>query len=168
MVIIRFAAGRQENLLYEKEPLRSPSTKFRSLFGVLGSAWRPLLDFARVLRAPIILGLILTLAVAACTSSPTPTPTPPPIEKAIVGQWVNAQGGAIYFYADNTGFIPGIEAGAEPVPDSKFTYYFQDKTHLGIVMEGQSAIVIEIRIEGDKMTWRSRINNTEFVYQRAR
>jgi hypothetical protein len=115
----------------------------------------------------IILGTILIFGVAACVSAPTPTPVPLPIEKAIVGQWINDQGGKIHFYADNTGFIPGIEAEIEPIPDSRFTYYFRDKTHLGIVLEGQSAIVVEIKIEGDKMTWRSQINNAEFVYKRV-
>jgi hypothetical protein len=101
-------------------------------------------------------------------SGPTSTPVPPPIEKAIVGQWVNAQGGVIHFYADNTGFIPGLAEAVEPIPDSRFTYYFQDKTHLGIVLEGQSAVIMEIKIEDDKMIWRGRTNNAEFVYQRAR
>ncbi len=119
-----------------------------------------------VLRSSVILGLILLFSVAGCASFPTPTPQP--IEKAIVGQWRNAQGGTIHFYADNTGFIPGFAGAIEPIPDSKFTYYFQDKTHLGIVLEGQSAVVMEIKIEGDKMTWRSRTSNTEFVYRRAK
>ncbi|MCX6030733.1 MAG: hypothetical protein NT169_15735 [Chloroflexi bacterium] len=126
--------------------------------------WRPLIASTRVL----ILGLLLTFAVAACASFPTPTPTPQPIEKAIVGKWVNPQGGEVNFYADNTGFIPGLKGEPEDIPDSKFTYYFQDKTHLGIALEGQTSVVMEIKIEGDKMTWRSRTSNTEFVYTRAK
>ncbi len=126
--------------------------------------WRPLIASTRVLS----LGLLLIFGVAACASVPTPTPTPPPIERAIVGQWVNAQGGTIYFYADNTGFIPGLTGAAEQIPDSKFTYYFQDKTHLGIALEGQASVVMEIKIEGDKMTWRGQSGSKEYVYQRAK
>jgi hypothetical protein len=123
------------------------------------------------MRSPVrvlLLGLMLVFGVAACAAGPTPTPTPPSLEKAIVGQWVNAQGGVIHFYADNTGFIPGLKGAAEEIPDSRFTYYFPDKTHLGIVPEGQSAIVVEIKIESDKMTWRGQTSNTEFVYRRAK
>ena len=126
---------------------------------------------AAPMRSPtrvLILGLMLVLGAAACASGPTPTPTPPAIEKAIVGKWVNAQGGMIHFYADSTGFIPGLAEAVEPIADSRFTYYFQDRTHLGIVLEGQSAVILEIKIEGDKMTWRGRTGNTEYVYQRAK
>ena len=135
-----------------------------------GSAARQQQNVLSVFRSSIILGLILLFSVAGCASFPQPTPMPTsqPIEKAIVGQWVNVQGGVIHFYADRTGFIPGLAEAVEPIPDSKFTYYLQDQTHVGIVLEGQSAVVMEIKIEGDKMTWRSRTNNAEFVYTRAK
>lgn len=106
--------------------------------------------------------LILILGVTACA----PAETSP--EKAIVGNWVNAQGGEIYFYADNTGFIPGLAESAESIPDYKFTYSFQDKTHLRITLEGQPAVVVEIKIEGDKLTWGSQHGNPEYVYTRAK
>jgi hypothetical protein len=111
----------------------------------------------------LILGLIFIWGVAACA----PTPTPAPVSKAIVGQWINADGGTIYFYADNTGFIPGFAAAAEPIPDTRFTYYLQDETHLGIVLEGQTAVVMEIKLEGDKMTWRG-LAGTEYLYNRVK
>jgi len=112
--------------------------------------------------ALLILGLIITLGLAACV----PAEVSP--EKAIVGKWMNAQGGTIQFNADKTGFIPGLEEGVEPIPDTPFTYYLQDETHLGIVMAGQSPVVMEIKIEGDKMTWRGQADNTEYVYRRAK
>jgi hypothetical protein len=105
---------------------------------------------------------MVTLGLAACV----PAKAPP--EKAIVGKWTNAQGGTIQFNADKTGFIPGLEEGIEPIPDMPFTYYFQDETHLGIVLEGQPAIVVEIEIEGDKLTWFSQGNNSENVYTRVK
>ena len=110
----------------------------------------------------LILGLMITLGLAACV----PAKVPP--EKAIVGKWMNAQGGTIQFNADKTGLIPGLEEGVEPIPDTPFTYYLQDETHLGIVMAGQSPVVMEIKIEGDKMTWRGQADNTEYVYRRAK
>jgi len=121
---------------------------------------RRLLAFALVLGV----GLMLVCDLAACVSS---TPTPPPIEKAIVGAWVNAEGGMIHFYADHTGFIPGLKGGVEPIPDTRFTYYLQDETHLGIVMEGQPATVMEVRLEGDKMTWRG-LAGKEYLYHRVK
>jgi len=108
------------------------------------------------------LGLVILLGVTACAS-----PSLPP-QKAIVGQWVNAQGGTIYFYEDNSGFIPGAEGQTPEIPSSKFTYYFKDDTHLGIVMGGESAIVVEIKIEGDKMTWLNRLNGVEYTYTRVK
>jgi len=109
-----------------------------------------------------ILAWILLLGISACT----PARLSP--EKAIVGQWVNDQGGTIHFYADHTGFIPGVEGQTPAIPSVKFTYYFKDETSLAIVMDGQAPVVVEIKLEGDKMTWRSLTNNAEFVYKRAR
>ena len=110
----------------------------------------------------LILGLMTAFGLAACA------PDQPPPEKAIVGQWVNSQGGVIYFYADKTGFIPGDEGQTLPIPSVKFSYYFQDETHLGIKMDGQSPLVIEIKLEGDKMTWYDHATETEFKYMRAK
>jgi hypothetical protein len=86
------------------------------------------------------------------------------LAKAIVGQWVNSRAGVIYFYADKTGYIPGDERQTPPIPSVKFSYYFQDDVHLGIKMDGQNPIVIEIKLEDDKMTWLNRDNNVEYVY----
>jgi len=116
----------------------------------------------------LILGLILIFGVAACAPVSTPTPTPQPIEQAIVGKWVNDKGGEIQFYADSTGLIPGVTDANPPIPDSKFTYYFQDEAHLGIVLEGQSAMVVGIKIEDDKMTWLNRFNSIQFTYTKAK
>jgi hypothetical protein len=98
----------------------------------------------------LILGLTAVLGLAACA------PDQPAPEKAIVGQWVNSRAGVIY--------IPGDERQTPPIPSVKFSYYFQDDVHLGIKMDGQNPIVIEIKLEDDKMTWLNRDNNVEYVY----
>lgn len=110
----------------------------------------------------LVLGLTTAFGLAACA------PDQPSPEQAIVGEWVNSQGGVIYFYADKTGFIPGDEGHTPPIPSVKFSYYFQDETHLGIEMDGQSPLVIEIKLEGDKMTWYDQASETEFEYMRAK
>ena len=114
------------------------------------------------LIAPLLVQLILILGIAACA----PARISP--EKAIVGKWVNAQGGEVYFYEDKTGFIPGLAGAAEQIPDVRFTYYFQDKTHLAIVVEGQPAIIVEIKLEGDKLTWITQSGSNEYVYTRVK
>jgi hypothetical protein len=110
----------------------------------------------------LILGLTTVLGLAACA------PDQPPPEQAIVGQWVNSQGGVIYFYADKTGFIPGDEGQTPPIPSVEFSYYFQGESHLGIKMDGQNPVVIEIKLEGDKMTWLNRASNVEYVYTKMK
>lgn len=115
--------------------------------------------------APVALALLLLLGATACV----PVKVPP--EKAIVGQWVNAGGGTIYFYEDGTGFIPGlsgVEGQSLAIPAAAFTYYFEDDTHLGIALEGQDAIIVEVKLEGDKMTWSNPYNDTEYVYTRVK
>ncbi len=103
--------------------------------------------------------------MGAC--APMQTATPAPVEDAIIGKWVNAQGGTIHFYADGTGFIPGFKETTEPIPDTPFTYFLQNDTHLGIVMEGQPTIIMEIELAGDKMTWRL-AGGGDSVYTRAK
>jgi len=114
----------------------------------------------------IVLALVVIWGMGACV--PMQTATPAPVEDAIVGKWVNPQGGTIHFYADGTGFIPGFKETTEPIPDTPFTYFLQNDTHLGIVMEGQPTVIMEIELAGDKMTWFSRANNVQYVYTRAR
>lgn len=109
----------------------------------------------------VILVLALLLGISACTTANVP------LEKAIIGKWVNHQGGEIEFFADGTGFIPGL-GGDDNVPDTKFTYVFPDDTHLSLLLTGQRAILIEIEIEGDRMTWRDSESNVEFEYRRAK
>ena len=87
-------------------------------------------------------------------------PTP---QKAIVGNWTNAQGGAIDFYANGTGVVPAIL----DLPAYNFTYSFPDDMHLKINLEGQD-LTVGITLQGDKMTWRNSGNNTEFVYMRTK
>ncbi len=110
----------------------------------------------------LFLGLVAVLGMAACA------PAEPSLEKAIVGQWTNPQGGVIHFYADKTGFIPGDEGQTPAIPSVKFSYNLQDETHLGIKMDGQESIVVEIKLEGDTMTWFMPANGVQFVYTRAK
>lgn len=81
-----------------------------------------------------------------------------------MGKWVNPQEGEIDFYLDGTGFFPGA---GEQIPSSNFTYSFTDETHIAMNVAGQ-LLVVEIKIEGDKMTWLSRANNIEYEYTRAK
>ncbi|MFN8442958.1 MAG: hypothetical protein U0175_19435 [Caldilineaceae bacterium] len=100
--------------------------------------------------------------LTACGSSQ------PTNEKAIVGKWENPQGGVIQFYEDKTGFIPGDDQQAPPIPSASFTYSFPDQTHLAITMAGQESVVFEIELDDDTMTWHSSANTTQFVYTRAK
>ena len=99
----------------------------------------------------------------------TPERTP---EEAIVGQWVNDQGGAIYFYADGTGLIPAVKGPAEDIPAVAFNYLFNDDNHVRIDMGEQGGeqrvIVVEIKLDGDKMTWRNPASNIEYTYNRVK
>jgi len=155
IVTTRVAADRQESALRQAgmalakgRLVRDPTEQnVLRMFAVLGL---------------LILGLTTVLGLAACA------PDQPSPEEAIVGQWVNSQGGVIYFYADKTGFIPGDEGQTPPIPSVKFSYDFQDETHLDIEMDGQNPVVIEIKLEGDKMTWFNRANNAEYVYTKMK
>ena len=144
---MRVAGDRPKSTLHTAGSLRTGRSPEAFKFATLGL---------------LILGLMITLGLAACA------PAEVPLEKAIVGKWMNAQGGTIEFHADKTGFIPGLEGGVETIPDTPFTYYLQDETHLGIVMAGQAPVVVEIKIEGDKLTWRGQADKTEYVYRRAK
>ena len=87
--------------------------------------------------------------------------------KTIVGHWVNEQGGAIDFYADGAGFIPAFEEGS--LPSYTFTYAIPDETHLAIKLNGEAdELVVGIKIEDDKMTWRNPTTAAETVYTRGK
>jgi hypothetical protein len=103
--------------------------------------------------------LILVLVMTACA----PSKLPP--EKAIVGKWVNSQGGEINFYTGGTGLLPGIE---EQIPSYQFNYSFEDKTHIVISIPEVMEVVVEVKIEDDKMTWHDHAGEIEFVYMRVK
>jgi len=109
-----------------------------------------------------LLVLLVILNLAACA------PPEAASEQAIVGQWTNPKGGVIHFYADKTGFIPGDTGQTPAIPAVRFTFYFQDATHLAIMMDGQSPLIVEIKLEGDTMTWFTPENGAQFVYNRAK
>ena len=102
---------------------------------------------------------LLVFWMSACGA----TPVAP--QQAIVGNWANAQGGVIKFYANHTGFVPGI---AGSIADTTFTYTVPDSTHMQLSMSGQPTISMEIKIEGDTMTWHAPRNDTAFVYKRIK
>jgi hypothetical protein len=120
-------------------------------------------------RAPTLIALVSLVVLVGMTAC-VPLKVPP--EEAIVGQWVNDEGGTIYFYEDGTGFIPEVHGEAEDIPALAFEYSFDDDTHVKIDMgeqEGeQRIIVIEIKLVGSKMTWRNPATGTEYVYERQK
>jgi hypothetical protein len=119
--------------------------------------------------------LLITACIPPPTAPPTLTapPAPPalPVAKTIVGHWVYEQGGAIDFYADGTGYIPAFEEGGFPA--YTFTYTLPDETHLAIKLNGKpdeftDALVVGIKIEGDKLTWTNPSTGAETVYTRGK
>lgn len=110
--------------------------------------------------------LALILGLTACKPSVPPIDQAT-VDQAIVGQWSNPQGGIVYFYADKSGFIPGNNDQTPAIPSAKFTYSLRDQTHLHLQIEGQSAIEIQIALDGDTLTWFTPINNTQFIYTRV-
>jgi hypothetical protein len=146
IVTARFAAHGWESALYTKSAPAKGRPGGVHFCAILG----------------LILGLTISLGLAACA------PDEPSPEKAIVGQWVNSRGGTIYFYADKSGFIPGHEGQTPAIPSVDFTYYLTDETHLGIKMHGQDPVVVQIKIEGNRMTWRAPSGGSEYVYTRAK
>ena len=88
----------------------------------------------------------------------------PALQKAVVGNWTNSQGGGISFYPDGTGFVPGVEG---VISDTHFTYSFPDSRHVKINISGQD-LSVGIKIEGDTMTWSNGYNNTRDVYTRTK
>ncbi len=115
-----------------------------------------------VQRFMFILLFPLLLSLTACGSSQLAN------DKAIVGKWENAQGGVIQFYEDKTGFIPGDDQQAPPIPSASFTYSFPDQDHLAIKMSGQAPVVVEIKLDEDTMTWHQSANVTQFVYTKMK
>jgi hypothetical protein len=143
-----------------KWPLRAPISKTSRLFARLPR---------RFLGASVFVLFLLMLLITACIPPPTapPAPTPLPAAKTIVGQWVNAQGGTIDFYDDSTGYIPAFEEGG--FPSYTFTYTLPDETHLAIKLTGEAdELVVGIKIEDDKLTWRNPSTGAETVYTRGK
>ena len=104
--------------------------------------------------------VLLAISIAACSSEPPPIP-----QKEIVGKWVNSSGGWIEFYANGTGFVPGVKG---EIADASFNYSFTDNMHMLITIRGQLSTVVEIRVQGDKMTWMSQPNSVTFEYTREK
>jgi hypothetical protein len=119
----------------------------------------PAMHTLRALRTRLI-ALALLVMLAACS-----TVSVDDLRREIVGTWRNVQDYTIEFYADGTGFIPGV-GGELPIPATDFTYAISDSGHIRISMGDISDATIEIRIEGDQMTWFNRETDTTFVYMR--
>lgn len=116
-----------------------------------------------------IMALVLfAVGVVAIFLNQPASPARPSPAAAIVGKWVNSEGGVILFNSDGTGSIPGFEGQALAIPSATFTYDFPDPTHLRLQVNGQT-FVIEIKLEGDQLTWvADQANNIQFVYTRAK
>lgn len=112
------------------------------------------------MKRSVFLLWVFILFMAACASQPSVPP-----RQAIVGKWVNAKGYSISFYANGTGFVPGVD---EQIPATNFDYAFTDERHIQLTMTGQTPIVVEIKIDGDQMTWSNQTGNVAFVYTRAK
>jgi hypothetical protein len=134
--------------------------------GANPKAWRTMqrrrqrvwgLVFGVVILGGAVLGAVLAYRIVNRTSSVEMA------QKAIVGKWMNSQGGELDFHADGSGYIPptlGIEAYT-------FSYYFQDATHLVMNLAGQT-MTVEITLVDDKLTWFAADPNVKYEYTRAK
>jgi hypothetical protein len=110
----------------------------------------------------LLLSLILLITMAACASQSKES-----LQQAIVGKWINAQNYSIEFYADGTGFVPAVE-GDVPVPATNFSYSVTDGTHINITMGEIRGMNVEVKIEGNQMTWQDQNAGISFVYTRGK
>ncbi len=113
-------------------------------------------------RFSLLLSFVLLLTMAACASQ-----TKESLQQAIVGKWINAQNYSIEFYADGTGFVPAVE-GDIPIPATNFSYSVTDGTHVNITMGEIKGMSVEIKIEGNQMTWQDQKAGLSFVYTRGK
>jgi hypothetical protein len=97
--------------------------------------------------------LVIALLLVAC-SSPQKT-----LSENILGTWKNTDGFTIEFKAGGTGFIPGVSGS---IPDTNFTYQITDDSHISIDYEGH-ANTIEIKIDGDRMTWTDNLGEVSYT-----
>ena len=118
--------------------------------------------FGRVALVIFGLGVVGTLLFLAAPRAR------PSLATAIVGKWVNSQGGVMTFNADGTGFIPGLDNQTPAIPATTFTYSVPDATHVRLLVNGQP-YVIEVKVEGDQLTWVvDQAGNIQNVYTRAK
>jgi len=110
----------------------------------------------------LLLTFVLLLAMTACASQ-----TKDSLQQAIVGKWINAQNYSIEFYADGTGFVPAVE-GDIPIPATNFSYSVTDGTHVNITMGEIKGMSVEIKIEGNQMTWQDQNAGLSFVYTKGK
>ena len=111
----------------------------------------------RTVMALALVMVVLVLGVAWVLATPAP-------QNAVVGRWTNSHGGTIDFFADGTGFVPGVTG---VISDTNFAYSFPDTQHVSIEIGGQ-ALRVGIKVDGDTMTWSNSLNSTVDVYTRVR
>ena len=109
----------------------------------------------------VLTALFIALSLAGCVQ-------PPSSAQAIVGEWRNAGGGVIIFRGDGSGYMPGDETQTPAIPDMAFRYEVLGPNNLRITPVGGDPLVIEIEIQGDRLTWRGRGASGEFVYGRVK
>jgi hypothetical protein len=109
----------------------------------------------------LLLPLLVTLILGACGR-------PPSTAQRIEGEWRNARGGVIIFRGDGSGYMPGDAARAPAIPDMTFRYEVLGPTNLRITPTGGNPLVIEIELQGERLTWHGRGASGDFVYDRMK
>ena len=104
----------------------------------------------------ICLLLIMVFILFGCSTNK------PNLGETIIGTWVDQSSYEIQFFKDGKGFIPGVPG---KIPDTSFEYSTLDENHITFNLE-QSKITVEIRVEGDTLTWKDEIG--EVVYHRKK
>lgn len=103
----------------------------------------------------MILSIFFLMAFSGCS---TPV-SQAGLKEALIGKWESTDGYQVEFFADGTGFIPGV---AGSIPDSTFEYTLNDDTHITLSMGGQN-YAIEILIEGDELTWKDTLGEVSYT-----
>lgn len=116
--------------------------------------------------AAALLALLITVTAAACSR-------PPSTAQAIIGEWRNAGGGVIIFRADGSGLMPGDATQLPAISEMAFRYEVLGNEALGpgnlrITPTGGDPLVIEIELQGDRLTWHGRGASGDFAYDRVK
>jgi hypothetical protein len=109
----------------------------------------------------LLLALLIALTLGACVG-------PPSTRQGIVGEWRNAGGGVIVFRGDGSGLMPGDTTQSPAIPEMAFRYEVLGPGNLRITPTGGESLVIEIELQGDRLTWHGRSASGDFAYDRVK